>query len=82
MPRSLEEVWIGVSYILCGWVSSPAAETSSTGCAGNDAVGKGAGICFDSLEHEVLEDADLLEHHRVLKSGTRRCGPKVGAEGP
>ncbi len=55
--------------------------TSSTGCAGKNAEGKGAGICFDSLEHEALEDANLLEHQRDLKSGTRRCGPGVGAEG-
>ncbi len=58
------------------------AVTSSTGCAGNNAVGKGAGIRFDSLEHEALEDADLLEHQKVLKSGTCRWGPGVGAEGP
>ncbi len=37
------------------------AVTSSTGCAGNNAVGKGEGIRFDSLEHKALEDADLLE---------------------
>ncbi len=48
------------------------AVTSSTGCAGKNAVGRGAGIRFDILEHEALEDADLLEHQRVLKSGTRR----------
>ncbi|KAF4104961.1 hypothetical protein G5714_014292 [Onychostoma macrolepis] len=78
MPRSLEEVWISDSYVLCGRVSSPVAVTSSTGCAGNNAVGKGAGIHFDSLEHEALEDADLLERQRVLESGTRRCGPGVG----
>ncbi len=81
MPRSLGEVWIGDSYVVCGWVSSPLAVTSSTGCAGNNAVGKGARICFDSLEHKALEDADLLEHQRVLKSGTHICGPGVGAEG-
>ncbi len=57
------------------------AVTSSTGCAGDNAMGKGGGIRFDSLEHEALEDADLLEHQRILKSGTRRCGPGVGAEG-
>ncbi len=68
------------SYVVCGWVSSPLAVTSSTGCAGNNAVGKGARICFDSLEHKALEDADLLEHQRVLKSGTHICGPGVGAE--
>ncbi len=78
---SLGEDWIGDSYVLCGWVSSPLAVTSSTGCAGNNAVGKGARICFDSLEHKALEDADLLEHQRVLKSGTHICGPGVGAEG-
>ncbi|KAF4114049.1 hypothetical protein G5714_004272 [Onychostoma macrolepis] len=71
MPRSLEEVWISHSYVLA------VAVTSSTGCAGNNAVGKGAEIRFDSLEHEALEDADLLEHQRVLESGTRRCGPGV-----
>ncbi len=60
MPRSLEEVWIGDSYVLCGWVSSPVVVTSSTGCAGNNVMGEGAGIRFDSLEHEALEDADLL----------------------
>ncbi len=54
MPRSLEEVWTSAIYILCDWVSSPVAVTSSTGCAGNNAVGKGAGICFNSLEHEAL----------------------------
>ncbi len=43
------------------------AVTSSTGCAGNNAVGKGAGIQFNSLEHEALEDADLLKHQRVLR---------------
>ncbi|KAF4101602.1 hypothetical protein G5714_018034 [Onychostoma macrolepis] len=80
--RSLEEVWISDSYVLCGRVSSPVAVTSSTGCAGDNAVGKGAEIRFDSLEHEALEDAYLLEHQRVLESGTRRCGPGVGAEGP
>ncbi len=61
------------------------AVTSSTGCAGNNAAGKGAGIHFDSLEHEALEDADLLEHQRVLKSGTRKqrylevkvCSPEL-----
>ncbi len=63
-------------------MSSPVVVTSSTGCAGNNAVGKGAGICFNSREHEALYDADLLEHQMVLKSGTRRCGPGVGAEGP
>ncbi len=82
MPRSLEEVWISDIYVLCGRVSSPVVVTSSTGCPGSNAVGKGAGIRFDSLEHEALEDADLLEHQRVLRSGTRRCGPGVGAEGP
>lgn len=56
--------------------------TSSTGCAGNNAVGKRAGISFDSLEREMLEDAGLLENQRVLKSGTCKCGPTVGAEGP
>ncbi len=55
------------------------AVTSSTGCAGDNAVRKGAGIHFNSLEHEVLDDADLLEHQRVLKSGTRRCAPGVVA---
>ncbi|KAF4118491.1 hypothetical protein G5714_000542 [Onychostoma macrolepis] len=80
MPRSLEEVWISDSYVLCGRVSSPVVVTSSTGCVGNNAVRKGAGIRFDSLEHEALEDADLLEHQRVLESGTRRCGPGVGAK--
>ncbi len=82
MPRSLEEVWTSDIYVLCGRVSSPVAVTSSTSCAGDNAVGTGAGIRFDSLEHEALEDADQLEHQRVLKSGTRRCGPGVGAEGP
>ena len=82
MPRTLEEVWISDIYVICGRVSSPVVVTSSTGCGGSNAVWKGAGICFDSLEHEELEDAYLLEHQRVLKSGTRRCGPGVGAEGP
>ncbi len=82
MPRSLEEVWISDIYVLYGQVSSPVAVTSSTGCAGNNAVGRGAGIRFNSLEHEEQKDADLLEHQRVLKSETRRCGPGVGAEGP
>ncbi len=31
--------------------------TSSTGCAGINAVGIGADICLDSLEYEALEDA-------------------------
>lgn len=63
-------------------MSSPVAVTSSTGCAGDNAVGKRAGISFDSLEREMLEDAGLLENQRVLKSGTCKCGPTVGAEGP
>ncbi len=58
------------------------AVTSSTVYAGNNAVGEGAGICFDSLKQEALKDADLLEHQNVLKSGTRRCGSGIGAEGP
>ncbi|XP_016347737.1 uncharacterized protein LOC107693005 [Sinocyclocheilus anshuiensis] len=33
------------------------AVTSSTGCAGSNAVGKGAGIRFNSLEHEALLEA-------------------------
>ncbi len=69
--RSLEEVCKGDSSVLCGW------EQSGRGCAGNTAVGR-----RDSLEHEALEDADLLKHPRVLKSGTHRCGPGAGAEGP
>ncbi len=54
MPRSLEEVWASDIYVLFGWVSSPMAVTSSTSCAGNNAVGKGTGIRFNSLEHEAL----------------------------
>ncbi len=77
MPRSLEEVWIGDSHFLCGWVSSPVAVTSSTGCAGNNAVGRGAGIRFDSLEHEVLEDADLLEHQLLPLPSRARGSERV-----
>ncbi len=46
---------------------------SVVGCAGNNAGGEGAEIRFDSLQQEALPDAELLEHQRVLKSGTRRC---------
>ncbi len=55
--------------------------TSSTGCAGNNAVGKEQ-ESVSTVLNMTLEDADLLEHQRVLKSGTRRCGSGVGAEGP
>ncbi len=52
--------------------------TSSTGCAGNNAVGKGAAIHFDSLEYEELEDAGgaptgpkILEHADVALENTQ-----------
>ncbi len=76
MPRYLEEVWISDIYALSGWVSSPVAVTSSTGCAEDNAQGKGAWLHFSSLEDKVLWDADLLEHNRILKS------LKNPAEGP
>ncbi len=41
-------------------MSSMVVVTSSTGCAGNNAVGKGAGIRFNSLEHEALVKAVSL----------------------
>ncbi len=50
----MEEIWISDIYVLLGQVSSPVAITSSTGCAGRNAVGKGARIRFNSLECEVL----------------------------
>ncbi len=47
----------------------------STGCADKNATGKGAEIHFNSLEHELLWDADILEHQWVLKSRNTQMRP-------
>ncbi len=54
MPRSLEEVWISDSYGLCGWVSSPVAVTSSTGCAGTMQWGRGRNLIQQSWTRSTV----------------------------
>lgn len=75
----MKGVWLSDICVPRGRVSGPTVMTSSTGCAGyNNAVGKGAGIHFNSSEHKTQWDTDLLEH----KKDPKIWNPDVGAEGP
>ncbi len=58
------------------------AVTSSTGCAGNNAVGKEQESISTALNTMRWRMLISWSTKRVLKSRTRRCGPGVGAEGP